>query len=343
MADVVAPEDMLGASTEPLDIDVRCMRCSTEAAVRVSWAIIDPRVTRGVADGWDGVALSQIFTCTSCGTLDEYEVSDASYRRLTREMNSAVGGSRVIRGVTRLWDGTEARRPAAALAHLRALAATRPTSAEAWRRLGNFCERYELTDESMAAWRKAVEVGPEEFEAAYSLAAQLFADAVDEITADAVRFLRAALSRFAAISACRLERRPTFGEALAALLFELADASDVPIVLLASWASGSSKGDPVVTMSSAELARVERRDTLGEFLARTDLLALDLVEESQSDELTNLEQLLDAEDDNERRAIERYLRAASEPLVPVRAAPRPGRNDPCPCGSGTKYKKCHGR
>jgi SEC-C motif domain protein len=23
-------------------------------------------------------------------------------------------------------------------------------------------------------------------------------------------------------------------------------------------------------------------------------------------------------------------------------APKPGRNDPCPCGSGKKYKKCHG-
>jgi SEC-C motif-containing protein len=23
--------------------------------------------------------------------------------------------------------------------------------------------------------------------------------------------------------------------------------------------------------------------------------------------------------------------------------PRPGRNDPCPCGSGKKYKKCHGQ
>lgn len=26
----------------------------------------------------------------------------------------------------------------------------------------------------------------------------------------------------------------------------------------------------------------------------------------------------------------------------VRAAAAPGRNDPCPCGSGKKYKKCHG-
>lgn len=28
--------------------------------------------------------------------------------------------------------------------------------------------------------------------------------------------------------------------------------------------------------------------------------------------------------------------------TPRRAEPRPGRNDPCPCGSGKKYKKCHG-
>ncbi|MCY2928453.1 MAG: SEC-C metal-binding domain-containing protein [Planctomycetota bacterium] len=27
----------------------------------------------------------------------------------------------------------------------------------------------------------------------------------------------------------------------------------------------------------------------------------------------------------------------------VREAPRVGRNDPCPCGSGKKYKKCHGK
>lgn len=29
-------------------------------------------------------------------------------------------------------------------------------------------------------------------------------------------------------------------------------------------------------------------------------------------------------------------------VEPVRRAAQPGRNDPCPCGSGKKYKKCHG-
>jgi preprotein translocase subunit SecA len=33
---------------------------------------------------------------------------------------------------------------------------------------------------------------------------------------------------------------------------------------------------------------------------------------------------------------------ASAPQTVVRGAAKVGRNDPCPCGSGKKYKKCHG-
>ena len=28
---------------------------------------------------------------------------------------------------------------------------------------------------------------------------------------------------------------------------------------------------------------------------------------------------------------------------PVRVEKKVGRNDPCPCGSGLKYKNCHGK
>ncbi|HEV8633347.1 MAG TPA: SEC-C metal-binding domain-containing protein, partial [Chloroflexota bacterium] len=34
------------------------------------------------------------------------------------------------------------------------------------------------------------------------------------------------------------------------------------------------------------------------------------------------------------------LAEVPEPQLPK--APPVGRNDPCPCGSGKKYKKCHG-
>jgi preprotein translocase subunit SecA len=33
---------------------------------------------------------------------------------------------------------------------------------------------------------------------------------------------------------------------------------------------------------------------------------------------------------------------AAEQKTIVREGPKTGRNDPCPCGSGKKYKKCHG-
>jgi preprotein translocase subunit SecA len=34
---------------------------------------------------------------------------------------------------------------------------------------------------------------------------------------------------------------------------------------------------------------------------------------------------------------------SEEADVAVTEVPRVGRNDPCPCGSGKKYKHCHGR
>jgi Fe-S-cluster containining protein len=37
------------------------------------------------------------------------------------------------------------------------------------------------------------------------------------------------------------------------------------------------------------------------------------------------------------------LRGSLKDLKPKESAERPGRNDPCICGSGKKFKKCHGR
>jgi preprotein translocase subunit SecA len=43
---------------------------------------------------------------------------------------------------------------------------------------------------------------------------------------------------------------------------------------------------------------------------------------------------------------EEALAEAAEPKKPqpaVRASAKVGRNDPCPCGSGKKFKHCHGK
>jgi hypothetical protein len=60
---------------------------------------------------------------------------------------------------------------------------------------------------------------------------------------------------------------------------------------------------------------------------------------------------LDHDDVRELEGI-RGARAVDEPVTPLDALPslearfggaEVGRNDPCPCGSGLKFKRCHGR
>lgn len=42
-------------------------------------------------------------------------------------------------------------------------------------------------------------------------------------------------------------------------------------------------------------------------------------------------------------ALQSNRNAAEAQAAPVQAKKEPGRNDPCPCGSGKKYKKCCGK
>jgi uncharacterized protein YecA (UPF0149 family) len=46
-----------------------------------------------------------------------------------------------------------------------------------------------------------------------------------------------------------------------------------------------------------------------------------------------------------RRLVSEAIRLAADEIgikrIPVSREQRPGRNDPCQCGSGKKYKKCH--
>ncbi|MDE6298780.1 MAG: SEC-C domain-containing protein [Muribaculaceae bacterium] len=44
-----------------------------------------------------------------------------------------------------------------------------------------------------------------------------------------------------------------------------------------------------------------------------------------------------------QRAAAQNVNRPAQPKQPAKAGPKVGRNDPCPCGSGKKYKNCHGR
>jgi preprotein translocase subunit SecA len=54
-------------------------------------------------------------------------------------------------------------------------------------------------------------------------------------------------------------------------------------------------------------------------------------------------QALKASHDQQERAANTPVGRPAAPATVRRQQPKVGRNDPCPCGSGKKYKKCHGR
>jgi hypothetical protein len=72
-------------------------------------------------------------------------------------------------------------------------------------------------------------------------------------------------------------------------------------------------------------------------LARYDYILNNWEDYKEEDEFEDAEILDDDYFDDEGGE---ELLEVTQPIV--RSAPKVGRNDPCPCGSGKKYKKCHG-
>ena len=101
-------------------------------------------------------------------------------------------------------------------------------------------------------------------------------------------------------------------------------------------ALGISMGRAVAALIVYELGATNGRDPDEE-----PAYALELENRllARSEELDLRERRLEERERSVREA-ERYLRARTVPL-PSDGLDI-GRNDPCPCGSGLKYKRCHG-
>ncbi len=77
---------------------------------------------------------------------------------------------------------------------------------------------------------------------------------------------------------------------------------------------------------------------------KEDLAAMELeAERRYQEELAQVvAQHPSAEPEDPRDVLSQAAPGGEQPRRPAQAAPRIGRNDPCPCGSGKKFKKCHG-
>ena len=85
-----------------------------------------------------------------------------------------------------------------------------------------------------------------------------------------------------------------------------------------------------------EAMRVQVKRVVVEKMLRIQLLTREEIEVMRQKQIAELEQQLQAH----RMAQERKERGTNRPQK--RKQPKIGRNDPCPCGSGKKYKHCHG-
>ena len=97
-----------------------------------------------------------------------------------------------------------------------------------------------------------------------------------------------------------------------------------------------------------------QKDPLVEFKKEAFTLFEDMMDRIDTEAVRFLFLMQPARPEDQAKQIERRQQqqqkdlqfqagpAQAEAPKPVRAAAKVGRNDPCPCGSGKKYKKCHG-
>ena len=94
-----------------------------------------------------------------------------------------------------------------------------------------------------------------------------------------------------------------------------------------------------------------------ELAAELDKMSPDILKQATDPQMRSLiigiyrKMLMDGVDVSDDKAVKKWMQKHPEVLqggdtVKIetfrREEPKVGRNDPCPCGSGKKYKKCHG-
>ena len=105
-------------------------------------------------------------------------------------------------------------------------------------------------------------------------------------------------------------------------------------------ATGVSMGRAIAGLVEHELGTVIGQDEGSVFGAEVERRLAERVEvlDARERSLTEREQALRASEQR-LRTDQRNLRAKQSPLA---STPKIGRNERCPCGSGLKYKHCHG-
>ena len=86
-----------------------------------------------------------------------------------------------------------------------------------------------------------------------------------------------------------------------------------------------------------------QKDPLVEYKFEAYNMFNEMIGEIQSEVVRYLMRVTVVEEPQQRKNVVENKNVEEGPKKPVRKGKQVGRNDPCPCGSGKKYKKCCGR
>ncbi|MDO4521663.1 MAG: SEC-C metal-binding domain-containing protein [Eubacteriales bacterium] len=122
-------------------------------------------------------------------------------------------------------------------------------------------------------------------------------------------------------------------EVVAGTVKELAEKFEIPVLTMVGFLDGID--DSLKVKNNIEEMEEDTRVNLG---FDKELLYKNMVD-AKADWLYNIPAWNDIFPEEKRKELYKEAKRANT----IVKGPKVGRNDPCPCGSGKKYKKCCGR
>ena len=338
----------------PRKLRLECGACGKSGDYAVGRVLVPPK---GSARE-EGYSFSGVFYCHACGAGGPWELTPRALMVLTQALFAVGRGEElvgILQGTLLTFDKRRVRYGSEAVAHLRDLLAAEPESAFLWTRLGNTYKHGGCAHEAEEAYRRAVELAPEDAEA-HSCLAEILTE---------TRRKEAAVPHWKAVlqyarHATRLPRELRMDMvscALDCLLSTVTDPNEafalLPTGVPPERGAAQDPAEPlVVELRTWNLANPrdweqicavfigERLQPRWPKLAQR-VRAANRPSSPQPRAAAGVARNRTAAGRNSTttaRESRPTLSAAAEPDYD----PRVPRNAPCPCGSGHKYKKCCG-
>lgn len=316
------------------DLALICDACDFEASYQVGRVVVDRDLMTDPGKFEesieDAVSFSGLFRCRKCDSGGPWRLPKETRTKLLAVTTLSMlvpEGAPIQFGKMSTFDGTPMRTGAQSEDYLKQKLAEHPDDAFLWGRLGNLYDHNDQHQLARAAYEKAVELDPNEIESNYSLGCYHMDDQ-DEATA-AMYFQRIAR---AARSASRWN--PT-------ILRQIVRESLERLFSLHQNSPGTTPFPP-------EFEEVPSDWSVAPNIV--DPGRLDLSSDDDWEVLTSICLEGKAPPRGQERAASRKNRSrvdkrpedkpVNSPMLTSNR--RVGRNEPCPCGSGKKYKRCCG-